>query len=185
MKDTQIVELFWERDERAITETQLKYGKLCLQLAKNITGDLQDAEEVVNDAYLGVWEKIPPEKPQCLKSFLCRIARNKSIDRVKYYNADKRKRELQVSLDEIEDILSGSDTPEKVFDRKETALLISDYLRSIKPDKRGMFIQRYWYYRSVADIASNFGVTENKVKTTLYRVRKELKQYLESREVIL
>lgn len=185
MEDKQIVELFWQRNNQAIEEIQNKYGKLCLQLAKRITGNVQDAEEIVNEAYLGVWNKIPPEKPQHLKSFVCRITRNISIDRIRYYQAEKRKSDLSVSLDEIQDILSGTDTPESVYDRKETVAFISDFLREIKSEKRIMFLQRYWYCKSISEIAGEFDITEGKVKVTLHRVRRELKKYLEDKGVTL
>lgn len=185
MEDKQIVDLFWQRTNQAIIETQNKYGKLCLQLASNITGNLQDAEEIVNEAYLALWNKIPPEKPQYLKSFVCKITRNISIDRVRYYQANKRKGSALVSLDEIEDILSGVDTPESLYDRKETAAYISEFLRNIKPDKRKMFLQRYWYCKTISEIANEVGVTEGRVKVTLHRIRKELKKYLESKGVTL
>lgn len=185
MDDNQIVELFWQRDNQAIKEVQSKYGKLCFQLAKRITGNIQDAEEIVNEAYLGVWNKIPPEKPRHLKSFVCRIARNISIDRLRYSQAEKRKHDSHVSLDEIQDILSGTDTPESIYDSKETAAFISDFLRGIKTDKRNMFLQRYWYYKSISEIAEEFEITESKVKVTLHRVRWELKKYLEDKGVTL
>lgn len=185
MEDNQIVELFWRRDNQAITEIQNKYGKLCFQLAKRITGNIQDSEEIVNEAYLGVWNKIPPEKPLYLKSFVCRITRNISIDRLRYNQAEKRKHDSHVPLDEIQDILSGTDTPESVYDSKETAAFISDFLRGIKADKRNMFILRYWYYKSISEIADEFDITEGKVKVTLHRVRTELKKYLEDKGIVL
>ena len=185
MEDKEIVDLFWLRKDQAIVETQMKYGKLCLQIAKNMIGNLQDAEEIVNETYLGVWNSIPPERPKHLKSFVCRIARNISIDRIRYYNADKRKNEGIVTLNEVEDILSGTDTPENIFDRKEIAAMISEYLRQEKEIKRNMFIKRYWYYESISEIAQEYGVSESKVKVTLHRIRQGLKKYLESKEVTL
>lgn len=185
MDDKQIIDLFWERNNQAITEIQNKYGRLCFQLAHRITGSLQDAEEVVNETYFGVWNRIPPERPKHLKSFVCRIARNISIDRFRYNQADKRKQNMLVSLDEIEDILSGADTPENIYDKKEVAAYISEFLRSIKSDKRQMFLQRYWYCKKISEIADEFHITESKVKVTLHRVRRELKQYLENKGVTL
>ena len=185
MEDTKIVELFWERNQQAIQEIEIKYGRLCIQIAKNITGNVLDAEEIANETYLGLWNAIPPEKPDFLKSFTCRIAKNLAIAKARYNNAEKRKGTETVSLNEVCDILSGSDEPDKIYDRKETAGFISDFLRKCSPIRREMFIQRYWYYRSVKEIASEYNVTESKVKTTLFRVRKELKKYLEKRGVIL
>lgn len=185
MEDKKIVDLFWQRNHQAIIEIQNKYGKLCLQLANRITGSLQDAEEIVNETYLGMWNRIPPEKPQHLKSFVCKITRNISIDRVRYYQAEKRKHDLHVSLEELQDILSGTDTPESIYDRKETAAYISDFLRSIKSEKRIMFLQRYWYCKTISEIANEFDITEGKVKVTLHRVRRELKKYLEDKGVAL
>ena len=185
MEDKEIIGMFRDRNHDAITEIQKKYGKLCFQIGKNITGSLEDAEEIENETYLGLWNRIPPERPEYLKSFVCRIAKNLSIDRVRYHQAEKRKRGNEIPVEEVSDILSGVDTPENVYEQKELAELISEFLREQKPEVRKMFLRRYWFYDSIGDIATNFGVSESKVKVTLHRVRKSLKKYLMEQEVTL
>ena len=185
MEDEKIVELYWQRSEAAITETDIKYGKLCKQLAKNILFNIDDAEEVVNETYLGVWNAIPPERPQYFKTFICRITKNLAMAKVRYYNADKRKNEGVVSLDEVQDILSGYSTVEEEYEKKVVSGYISDYLRMIDQEKRNIFLSRYWYYRSIADIAKSYGMSESKIKTTLFRTRRKLKEYLKDKGVEL
>lgn len=185
MEDKKIIELYWKRLERAITETDLKYGKLCFQLAKNIVFDKGDAEEIVNETYLGVWNSIPPNRPEHLKTFICKITKNLAMAKVRYYNADKRQNEGIVSLDEVEDILSSKDTVEQQIEKEEISKYISDFLRTINANKRNIFLKRYWYYDSVADIARAYGISQSKVKTTLFRVRRDLKEYLQDKGVEL
>ena len=185
MEDKKIIELYWNRSEKAITETDIKYGKLCKQLAKNILFSIDDAEEVVNEVYLGVWNAIPPEKPKYFKTFICRITKNLAMAKVRYYNADRRKNEGVISLEEVQDILSGNSTVEEEYEKKVVSEYISDYLRMIDREKRNIFLSRYWYYDSIADIAKAYGMSESKIKTTLFRTRRKLKEYLKDKGVEL
>lgn len=185
MEDKNIIELYWQRSEKAIAETDLKYGKLCKQLAKNILFNIDDAEEVVNETYLGVWNSIPPERPKHFRTFICRITKNLAMAKVRYYNADKRKNEGVVSLDEVQDILSGNSSVEEEYEKKVISGYISDYLRMIDQEKRNIFLSRYWYYYSIADIAKAYGMSESKIKTTLFRIRRKLKEYLKDKGVEL
>lgn len=185
MEDKKIIELYWRRSEQAITETDIKYGKLCKQIARNILYSISDAEEVVNETYLGVWNAIPPERPKYLKTFICRITKNIALAKARYYNAEKRQAEGIVSLDEVEDILSGKDSVEEAYEKKEVSGYISDYLRTIDEQKRNIFLSRYWYYNSIADIAKAYNVSESKIKTTLFRTRRKLKEYLKDKGVEL
>jgi RNA polymerase sigma-70 factor (ECF subfamily) len=146
---------------------------------------VDDAEEIENETYLRLWNIIPPEKPDFLKSFVCRIAKNISIDRARYNQANKRKQNEVIPVEEVADILSGKETPENLYEQKETSEYISDFLRLQKTEARRFFIQRYWYCFSISEIAKAFGVSENKVKVTLHRVRKDLKKYLEAKGVVL
>lgn len=185
MEDTKIIELYWVRDERAITETDLKYGKLCKQLAKNILFNLEDTEEVMNETYLGVWNAIPPNRPRHLKTFICKITKNIAMTKVRYYHAGKRKAKEIVSLDEIEEIVSGKSNIESEYEKKEITGFISEFLRNIDSEKRNIFLSRYWYYSSITEIAEIYGISESKVKTTLFRTREKLKKYLKEKGVEL
>lgn len=185
MEDTKIIDLYWLRDERAIIETDLKYGKLCRQLAKNILFNWEDTEEVINETYLGVWNAIPPSRPQYLKTFICKITKNIAMKQVRYYHAGKRKTQGIVSLDEIEEIVSGKSNIENEYEKKEITGFINEYLRDIDLEKRNIFLSRYWYYNSITEIAKIYGISESKVKTTLFRTRKRLKEYLKDKGVEL
>lgn len=185
MEDAKIIELYWARDEQAIVETDTKYGKLCKQLAKNILRNLEDAQEIVNETYLGVWNSIPPNRPQYLKTFVCKITKNLALAKARYNNAEKRKPEGIVSLAELEDIVSGKLNVEEEYEKKVVSGYISDFLRSIDEEKRNIFLSRYWYHNSMADIARGYGISESKVKTTLFRTRRKLKEYLKNQGVEL
>lgn len=185
MEDTKIIELYWQRNEQAIIETDIKYGKLCKQIAKNILFNIYDAEEVVNEMYLGLWNTIPPDRPKHLKTFICRITKNRAMAKARYYNAEKRKTEGIISLEEVKDILSGKHSIEEEYEKKEVSGYISDYLRTLDVQKRNIFLSRYWYYNSIADIAKLYGISESKIKTTLFRMRRKLKEYLKDKGVEL
>ena len=180
MQDYEIVDLYWNRSEIAIKETDLKYGRYCKRIAINILSNNQDAEECVNDAYLGAWNAIPPQRPFSLLSFLGRIIRNIALDRYDYNNAKKRNNKFDVLLSELDECLSqSSDNVENKYEEGEVAKLISDFLLSINSVSRNVFLHRYWYTDSISDIANNYGMSESKVKSILFRVRKKLKKYLE------
>lgn len=181
MEDTKIIELYWARNEKAIAETDLKYGKLCKQLARNILFDIEDAEEVLNEVYLGIWNAIPPSRPKYLKTFICKITKNVAMAKVRYYNADKRKAEGMIPLQEIEEIVSGKNNIEEEYEKKEISGFISEYLWKIESEKRNIFLSRYWYYNSISEIAKIYGISESKVKTTLFRTRRKLKEYLKEK----
>ncbi|MFQ9516318.1 MAG: RNA polymerase sigma factor [Eubacterium sp.] len=185
MEDIEIIEMYWARNEQAIEETDLKYGKLCKQLARNILFNLEDVEEVMNETYLGVWNTIPPNRPKYLKTFVCKITKNIAMAKVRYYHADKRRTEGMVSLDEIEDIVSGKNNIEEEYEKKEISGFISEYLRMLDMEKRNIFLNRYWYHNSMAEIAEIYGISESKVKTTLFRTRRKLKEYLKNKGVEL
>lgn len=185
MEDTKIIELYWERNEQAILETQMKYEKLCKLIISSILSNPRDVEEVVNETYLGIWNAIPPERPKFFKAFMCKIAKNIATTRLKYINADKRNPEHVVALEELEGILSGTDDIIHNYEAKEIAGYINQYLAGIDKEKRIMFVRRYWFCDSITDIARIMGLSDSKVKTTLFRVRKDLKRYLEGKGVEL
>ena len=182
MEDSQIIQLYWERDEQAIDATLQKYGSFCTAIAKNILGNDQDAEECVNDAYLSVWNAIPPHRPGILPAFLAKITRNTALNKYKHNTAQKRGGgQLPLVLDELSDRVSGKETVEQAFDRQELLQAIQDFLASLSPQKRNIFLCRYWYTDSVAAIAARCGMKEGAVAMTLSRLRRKLHRYLSER----
>lgn len=186
MEDEKIVDLYWERSEQAILETDLKYGHFCKNVAKNILWNEEDAKECVNDAYLGAWNAMPVQRPGKLMPFLGRIIRNIALDRYDYNTAQKRNKQFEVLLSELEDCFTkSSDEIESKYEEGEIAGAISNYLRSIETVKRNVFIKRYWYSKSIKEIARSYGMSEGKVKSMLLRIRKGLKNHLEKEGIIL
>lgn len=179
MNDASIISLYWERSENAIKETDLKYGKLCNRLAKNILNNNNDAEECVNDSYLTVWNSIPDARPNNFSAFLCRIVKNLSFKKLEYLTAQKRKPEILVSLNELNDCVSSSSNIETSYDTAELGKIISLFLRKQNETHRNIFLRRYWYYDSVKEIAADYGFKEEKVSNILFNMRKKLKQFLE------
>ena len=175
MDDRSIIALFFARDERAIAETEQKYGKLCLGLARRVLGNEQDAEECVNDAYAGLWNAIPPACPDDLCAFACRVVRNLSLKRLRALTRQKCSREMTVSFSELEDIL-----PDEAVDRREGEIgaAISAFLREQSEDVRGVFIRKYYFFDSVSDIAKRYGFSQSKVKSMLFHTRNKLREYL-------
>ena len=176
MDDRSIIELYFARDERAISETEAKYGKLCRGIARNILGNAQDAEECVNDTYAGLWNAIPPARPDSLGAFACRVTRNLSIKRLASLTRIKRGRDLTVSFAELEDIL-----PDESFTGRqegEIAELINEFLREQNAETRNVFIRKYYFFDSVGTIAARYGFSQSKVKSMLYHTRNKLKEYL-------
>ncbi|MBE6652141.1 MAG: sigma-70 family RNA polymerase sigma factor [Ruminococcaceae bacterium] len=191
MEDNQIVDLYWERDERAISESDTKYGAFCARISMNILDNAQDAEECVNDTYLRAWNAIPPDRPIKLGAFLGKITRNLSLDRYKAKKAAKRGNSLfQVSLDELNECIpSGSTGFGSGFDDESEARRIGDcinrFLRKQSAEVRNVFICRYFYSDSIGEISRRFGITESKIKSMLHRARGKLKKFLESEGIRL
>lgn len=179
MKDASIVKLYWERSEKAIIETDLKYGKLCRHLSDNILNNLADAEECVNDSYLAVWNAIPDARPENFSAFLCRIVKNLSFKRLEHITAQKRKPEMLVSFEELQDCISSSANPQASYDAAELAEVISGFLRKQDELSRNIFLRRYWYYDSVKCIANDYGMKEEKISQILFKIRKKLRKLLE------
>ncbi len=182
MEDNDIIELYFKRDERAIKETTLKYGKLCYKIASRIIGSESEAEECVNDTYFGVWKAIPPERPGCLRAFVAKVARNLAIGRLKYNMAEKRNPDAIISLSEIEEIIPDSSGFDEIED-KEVGRWISEFLYGEKEDIRNIFIRKYWFLDTVTDIAEKFGYSESKIKSILFRTRNKLREYLTEKGV--
>lgn len=183
MEDAKIVQLYWDRNEQAIPATADKYGNYCTTIARNILGNNEDAEECVNDTYLNAWNSMPPHRPSILSTFLGKITRNLSFNRYKHNTADKRGGgEVPFVLDELLGVVSDTDSVEQGVDRKELVNVIDTFLGTLSSEKRGIFVCRYWYFDSVSEIASRFGMTENNVSVTLNRICLKLHNYLLERE---
>lgn len=179
MEDQKIVQMYWERKEQAILSTSEKYDSYCMAIAENILGNREDAKECVNDALLVLWNKIPPDKPQMLSTYLGKIVRNLSINR---YKKNKRKKrgggQLPLVLEELEEVLSGSKGLEEEWEESYLLECINAFLTELPEEKRKLFVCRYWYADSVKDIAQRFDMTPNHVSVTLKRIRKKLHDYL-------
>lgn len=179
MDDAKIVQLYWDRSELAIPATADKYGSYCTSIAQNILGSHGDAEECVNDTYWNAWNSMPPHRPLILSTFLGKITRNLSLNRYKHNTAHKRGgSQAALVMDEIAELVSGTDSVEQEIDRKELTKAIDTFLRTLSAEKRAIFVRRYWYFDNVSDIAFRFGMTENHVSVTLNRLRLKLRNYL-------
>ncbi len=171
--DEAILELYFARDERAIAETDARYGRVCMQVSMNILHSPPDSEECVNDTYLKTWNAVPPERPRSLCAYLCRIVRNLSLNRLRGLTAARRGRDMTVSLSELDECLP---IREDVAD--ELPRLLSDFLRSLDKRERLLFMGRYWYARPVKELAAEQGITPNAVSMSLHRTREKLRTYL-------
>ncbi len=177
--DSEIVSLFWQRDEEAIRETDRKYGHYCFSVAYHILFDNQDAQESVNDTWLKAWEKIPPERPRELKYYLVKITRYISLNRLRANTADKRGNgEYETALEELEGVLSESTSPEEYTNASVLKDEINRFLRTLKKDHRQIFIRRYFYLENAKQIADLYHMSENNVNVILNRIRKRLKDHL-------
>ena len=185
MDDHRIIALYWVRDERAISETALKYGNYCQQIAHNILHNMQDAEECVNDTYLRTWNAIPPQRPTKLGAFLGKITRNLALDKFKALSAEKRKGDtFGISLDELGDCL-----PSRDLEEEESARIIGEaingFLKKELPTARKIFVCRYFYGDSIEDICRRLGITEARVKSSLFRSRTRLRAHLEKEGICI
>lgn len=183
--DERIIELFFARSEQALQELDQKYGKLCHSLAHHIVGDQRDAEECVNDAYLGVWNAIPPARPDPLLPYLCKVVRNLSLKLYWRKRAAKRNSQYTVALEELEECIPGRETVEDEMDARELARIIEGFLDTLTAENREIFLRRYWFCDSCKDIAGRLGLREKTVSVRLTRIRGNLKRYLNEREVLV
>lgn len=185
MVDEEIIQLFFNRCERAIVELHVKYGKVCHKLSYNILKNKEDAEECVNDAYLGIWNVIPPNRPNPFLTFVCKIVRNISITRYYKNTAKKRNSIYDVAMEELEDCLPSKNTVEEELEMKELTQIIEQFLKTLSVENRVIFMRRYWFLDSYADIAERMDLTEKNVSVRLNRIRNKLQKYLEEREIWL
>ena len=185
MEDSKIIDLYFQRSEQAITETAEKYGTIVKKLAMNILHDLQDAEECVNDTYLGAWNTIPPQRPNPLLTYLCKILRNLAIKKYHSKTATKRDSTYDVALDELENCFPSSESVEDTFDAAETARSINVFLKALSKENRILFVRRYWHADSIDDLAELFSVSPHTVSVRLNRIREKLKKHLRKEGVSL
>ena len=183
MDDERIVELYWQRNENAISETAAKYGKYLHDISYRILVNTEDADECVNDTYSRAWDAIPPHRPSILSTFLGKITRRISIDRWRMRNAEKRGGgEIELALDELQNCISDNQSVEEVSEQKEKINKINLFLRSLPDSERRVFLCRYWYLDSISSIARQFGFSESKVKSMLLRTREKLRVQLEKED---
>lgn len=176
MEDTVIINLYFDRSEKAIQATEEKYSRYCFSIAWNVLYDKEDSDECVNDTWLATWNSIPPRKPAILSAFLGKITRNLAIDCFRRKKAAKRSTEnileLCKELEEIEDLTAYSLNDE--IQRKEILEILEKFLESLKKGDRDIFIRRYWYMDSISEISARHGISESRIKSSLYRSRKKL-----------
>lgn len=185
MDDKQIVELYWQRSEQALAETDAKYGVYCRAIACRVLQDEQDAEECVNDAYLDVWNRIPPHRPSVLSAFLGKTVRHIAIDRLRKKTAQKRGGgEVFLALDELESCVSSREDVEQEVEKQVLADAIRDFLASLRTEERRVFLRRYWYMDSVEEICTRFGFSQGKVKSMLSRTREKLRKHLTEQNLL-
>lgn len=184
LEDKEIIKLFFERSEQAVQELDIKYGNVLQKLSYNIVNNRQDAEECVNDAYLGTWDTIPPVKPGHLLAYVCKITRNISLN--VYYRNKAAKRDIRytVAMEELEACIKAPDTVESNVCARELASVIEGFLDTLDKKNRVIFMRRYWFCDSYNDIAKFTGLTVKNISVRLARIRQKLKKYLTEKELI-
>ena len=178
MQDNELLKMYFDRNEQAISETAEQYGRYCMYIADNILQNRQDSEECVNDAYVTLWNTIPPQKPQSLKAYLAKVLRNAALSMVRKHNAKQRG---SGAVDEIIDELreAETDTPESITDAKMMSELINGFVKGLEKQQRIIFVKRYWYLCPSKQIAKECDLSVGNVNMTLHRLRQQLKNYLE------
>jgi RNA polymerase sigma-70 factor (ECF subfamily) len=179
MRDEDIVALYWQRDENAIKQTDIKYGAYLMAIARNIVRDLRDCEECLNDTYLGAWNAIPPQRPTLLQAFLASIMRRTAIDRHRANTREKRVPTDAIdSFDELEYVIAGGEQPAKMAEAEHLASLISGYVRALPKRRKYVFMARYFAARSIAEVAESLSCSEATVNRDIARIRDELRALL-------
>lgn len=176
MEDREIIALYWARSEDAIRQTAQKYTPYCCSIIRRVLGDGRDAEECLSDTWLGAWNAIPPRRPARLPAFLGRIARNTALDRYDY-NSAQRRSGFETALEELAECVSGTPMEERL-DARQLGEAVSRYLDGVSPAVRLVFLRRYWYCDSIAELAAATGFTQSKIKSMLRRTRQGLRTYL-------
>ena len=179
MEDFEIVELYWDRDENAITQSDLKYGRYCKSIAYNILFSHEDSEECVNDTWVRAWESMPPNRPERLGAYLGKITRNLALNMYDKMKALKRgNNQTDVCLDELSEVLGHASDVQQHLDVTTLTESINRFLRTLDSETRKIFVRRYWYMSSVNEIAWQYKITPSKVKMSLLRTRDKLRTYL-------
>ncbi|MBQ9805517.1 MAG: sigma-70 family RNA polymerase sigma factor [Clostridia bacterium] len=183
MEDHKIVDLYWARNEQGIAESDRKYGKILRSLSFSLLSSHEDAEECVNDTYLDAWNAMPTARPTYLGAFLSKITRRISIDR---FRADHRQKRggMGMILEELSDCIPSPDNVEREYENRRLTRTLEAFLSAQAPERRVIFVRRYFYSQSVGEIASSLGLSESKVKVTLYRLREALRQELEEQDLL-
>ena len=182
MEDMGIIDLYWARDERAVEETERKYGGYCRSISYHILKNRQDAEECVNDAYVRAWNAMPPQRPISLGAFLGKIVRNLSLNRYRWNTARRRSGQVPLVLEELADATAHS--LEQALEQAELGRLLDKFLRSLPQKDCCIFLRRYWYMDPLEEIARRYRMPLGSVKSSLHRSRKKLRTYLEQKGVI-
>ena len=185
MLDEQIIELFFYRSGNAIDELDKKYGKVLHKLSYNILNDRLDVEECLNDSYLGVWNTIPPERPNPLLTYVCKIVRNISLKRYHSKTALKRNSTYDIAMSEVENYILAPNSVESEIEAKELAALIENFLDTLSVENRVIFMRRYWFSDTYKEIADRVGMTEKMVSMRLTRMRRKMREFLLAREVFV
>ncbi|MCM1228960.1 MAG: RNA polymerase sigma factor [Ruminococcus flavefaciens] len=183
MEDSQIIELYFARNQRALSESQAKYGAYCRSVTGNVLSDVRDIEESVNQTWFEAWKSIPPHKPDTLSAYLGKITRNISLNVLRSHSAQKRRADFAESYNELEEII-GSDSVEDKIITKQLAESVNKFVGGLPEIQRKVFVCRYWYFDSVEEIGARFGFSNGKVKSMLYRIRKKLQKYLKQEEFL-
>lgn len=179
MDECQLISLYFDREERAIDETRAQYGVYCARIARNILPDGRDCEECLSDTWLRAWNAIPPARPQSLRVFLGSITRNLALNRLRMQQAGKRGGgQALLALEELGDCVSGRGGPESGLDRELILAALNRFLYGLEPDRRALFIRRYWRLDSVAELADWLGWSQSRVTTVLHRLRVRLRACL-------
>lgn len=184
MTDENIIKLFFDRDEKAITELSVKYGTKCLSVSLNILNCLEDAKECVNDAYLALWNVIPPQTPNPLLTFLLKIVRNVSLKKYRYNTASKRNSEYTVALDEVENIFVDNKNVEKEYDKQLLTKYIELFLDTLSKENRVIFLRRYFFGDSLKSISVITGFSQKNISVRLSRMRTQINNFLKEREML-
>lgn len=185
MEDQTIIALLWERSESALDEVSAKYARLYQSILREILSDDCDIEECGNDLLLAVWNSIPPNHPDCLPAYICKLARHIGIDRFRHNTRQKRNTGYTILLSELEDCLPSEPMSHSEEDSAEIRQVLSDFVRLLDPETQILFIRRYIYLESVTELAKRFELSENHISVKLYRARKKLKKMLEKEGISL
>lgn len=183
MDDSKIIELYMNRDETAISETERQYGAYCRTIASNILSIQEDAEECVNDAYLTAWNRIPPEHPDSLRAWLGRVTRNSALNKWNREHARKRYNGITMLLDELAECVPSSDTREAAEESRSISLCISTWLLTLPEEDRKLFVRRYWYGEPLNDLAASYKTSSQAIAQKMYRLRRALKAALEKEDI--